>query len=818
MLAGSASADLVLHWALDDGAGTVATDSSGNGRDGDIGGTPNWVEGVIEGALDLDGSSNYIDYNEEIVTGTCSVALWLMPRDMPYTTDYRSIFHVEQWNAGSVHGHLRANTSLFNFDINGGGAVTSTTEGVSDEWYHLAGTFDLETDTSRIYVNGVMEAEGSGISGSLYMGPLNFGAWTDSQRYFPGIMDDIRIYDHALTEEDIPIVMLGDAAPELASNPVPDEETTDIPRDVTLEWTAGEFAVTHDVYLGTVFDDVNNASRSNPLDVLVSEGQSDAAYTSDAVLTFGETYYWRIDEVNGAPDNTIFKGEVWSFTVEPFAYAVADVVATSNGTSDAGVGPERAVDGSGLNENDEHSTVAADMWLTVPGADPLQVQYEFDGVYKLHEMLVWNYNVQFELMLGFGLKDVTVEYSENGADWTALGDVQLAQATARADYAANSAVAFGGVAARSVRMTVNSGYGPMGQFGLSEVRFMFIPVQAREPQPADGEVEVLVGTTLGWRAGREAVTHDVYLGTDPEALAMVDSVSEASYAPSDLQFGTMYYWQIVEVNEAEAVSSWAGDVWDFTAQAFAVIDDMESYDDEDNRIYDAWLDGFVNGTGSTVGYFEAPFAEKTIVNSGSQSMPLEYDNSVAPFYSEAELDLGSADWTTNGADTLRLFVAGQAPSFLETADGTIIMNAIGTDIWDNADEFRFAYKQLTGNGSLVALVEDLDESPNTWVKAGVMIRQSTDAGSTHSFMPMTGGGGNGASWQGRLTDNASSENTDATDAVTTPYWVRIDRAGDSLTGFISPDGQTWTQLGNARSIAMTDPVLIGLALTSHNSA
>ncbi|MHC4519070.1 MAG: hypothetical protein ACYTAS_10805, partial [Planctomycetota bacterium] len=354
--------------------------------------------------------------------------------------------------------------------------------------------------------------------------------------------------------------------PNVARDPSPAEGAADVPRDVTLAWTAGESAVTHDVYLGTVFDDVNNASRSNPLDVLVSQGRAETMYEPPAVLEFGQTYYWRVDEVNGAPDNTIFEGEIWSFTVEPFAYPIAYVMATSNGTSDAGVGPERTVDGSGLNENDEHSTVADDMWLAVPGADPLQVQYEFDGVYKLHEMLVWNYNVQFELMLGFGLKGVTVEYSEHGADWTALGDVTLNQATAKADYAANTAVAFGGVAAQYVRLTVNSGYGPMGQFGLSEVRFMFIPVQAREPQPADGATEVLVGTTLDWRAGREAVSHDVYLGADPEALALADSVGEASYAPSDLQFGATVHWQIVEVNEAEPISAWASDVWSFATQ------------------------------------------------------------------------------------------------------------------------------------------------------------------------------------------------------------------------------------------------------------
>jgi len=87
---------------------------------------------------------------------------------------------------------------------------------------------------------------------------------------------------------------------------------------------------------------------------------------------------------------------------------------------------------------------------------------------------------------------------------------------------------------------------------------------------------------------------------------------------------------------------------------------MESYNDDDNTIFDIWIDGFVNETGSTVGYFNAPFAERSIVNSGSQSMPLEYANDAAPFYSEAERDLGNRSLDSNGADSLRLFVAGQA--------------------------------------------------------------------------------------------------------------------------------------------------------------
>jgi hypothetical protein len=422
------------------------------------------------------------------------------------------------------------------------------------------------------------------------------------------------------------------------------------------------------------------------------------------------------------------------------------------------------------------------------------------------------------MILGFGPKDVTVEYSENGTDWTVLGDVEFAQATARADYTANTAVAFEGVPVKYVRLTINSGYGMMGQYGLSEVRFMYIPASAREPEPAAGQTDVAVGTALNWRAGREAVTHDVYLGAEPNALSLVDSVSETTYVPGDLLFGSTYYWRVDEVNEADDISVWAGKLWDFMTQDYALIDDMESYDDEDNRIYDSWLDGWVNDTGSTVGYLEAPFAETSTVNSGAQSMPLGYDNAGAPMYSEAEYDLGGMNLTGNGADRLRLFVSGLAPEFVENADGTILMNGIGTDIWDTGDQFRYVYQSLTGDGSMIARVDSLDGTPSTWAKAGVMIRQGTGTGSQHSFMCMTGGDGNGASWQGRPTEGQASVNQDATAAVAPPYWVRIDRSGNTLTGYLSADGQTWESLGDPRDVAMDDPVLIGLALTSHNAA
>ncbi|MHC4519486.1 MAG: discoidin domain-containing protein [Planctomycetota bacterium] len=446
-----------------------------------------------------------------------------------------------------------------------------------------------------------------------------------------------------------------------ARDPIPADGATDVVRDIVLGWTPGPVAVSHNVYFGTSWDDVNDASIANPLGVLVAEAQDANSYVPGERLDLGQTYFWRVDEVNNASPDSPWKGRVWSFTAEPFAYPIEGIVATSNGSSDAGAGPENAVNGSGLNVNDEHSIEATDMWLATPGADPLWIQYEFDRVYKLHEMMVWNYNVMFELMLGFGLKDVTVEYSTDGVDWVALEDVVFAQATATASYTANTTVDFGGAAAKFVRFNVHSGYGPMGQFGLSEVRFLQIPTFPREPQPADGETDVAPATALSWRAGREAALHEVYLGADPDGLALLDSVTEPTLTPDGLEYASRYSWKVVEVNDAEVPSAWESAIWTFVTEEYGVVEDFEGYDDDENPIFDTWLDGFVNDTGSTVGYFEAPFAEQNIVHGGSQSMPLFYENASSSAVSEATREFdGSQDWTRAGVQTLVLHFFGDA--------------------------------------------------------------------------------------------------------------------------------------------------------------
>ena len=167
------------------------------------------------------------------------------------------------------------------------------------------------------------------------------------------------------------------------------------------------------------------------------------------------------------------------------------------------MGPEKTVDGSGIDKNDGHSTNATDMWLSA-SAPPNWIQYQFDKVYKLYDVKVWNSNQPIESLMGFGAKDVKVEYSTDGTTWTQLQGVpQFARAPGAAGYAANTTVSLGGVMAKYVKLTINSSWGGMAAAGLSEVRFSYIPVQARAPQPANNATGVTVDASLDWLPGRD---------------------------------------------------------------------------------------------------------------------------------------------------------------------------------------------------------------------------------------------------------------------------------------------------------------------------
>ncbi|MGE5297340.1 MAG: LamG-like jellyroll fold domain-containing protein [Solirubrobacterales bacterium] len=674
--------DLVGRWTFDDGSTSQIVDESGMGNTGTVSGSPTVIDGAVGKALQFHGLGSAVGGGDSIncgqaacfdITSNISIAMWIMPEaDNPEGKGSETAPMCKALSSASVSWSWQVRYGwgstkpymAFTFNTSPRAWAYVGRNLTRYEWVHIACAHDGAT--LRSYVNGV-EAESTAM-GAITVSPtpviIGSDGWGSD---WIGGIDDVRIYNHCLTPEEIAEMMAGSAA-EVAKEPVPEDKATDVLCTTSLNWTAGDFAATHDVYLGTAFDDVNNATRDDAKGVLVSQGQAETQYTPADKLAYGQTYYWRVDEVNAAPDSTIFKGLVWSFTVEPFGYPIANITATAS-SSGPDMGPENTINGSGLDDMDQHSTEATQMWMS-KAETPIWIQYEFDKVYKLDELWVWNSNQMVEPFVGFGAKSVTIEYSTDGAAWTTLEGVpEFARAPGSATYTANTTIDFGGVMAKYVKLSINSNQGGVTvQSGLAEVRFFYVPVQAYQPDPADDATGVAIDSSFSWRPGREATSHVVYFGADSAAVAdgtaASKTVTETSYTPAAMALGAAYYWRVDEVGAAGTVQ---GDVWNFTSQEFAAIDDFEAYNDDDNRIYDSWIDGLANkASGSIVGYDSSPFAEKTIVHGGSQAMPLRYDNTASPYYSEAERTFDSAqNWTAHEADSLCLFFRGLAANSAE---------------------------------------------------------------------------------------------------------------------------------------------------------
>ncbi|MCH7559369.1 MAG: LamG domain-containing protein [Planctomycetes bacterium] len=842
----AADPSLLAWWKLDEGMGVTVLDWSGLGNGGTLANGPQWVPGNDGGALYFDGTDDYVDL------GTPSELH--LPDNYTYTAWFKVgvdingdsgaqyllcigsrsdlLFGVE--DGVGVNGDL----SLHYYDTAPSFHAVGVGQTVwsSDEWHMVAGTKDSATG-HKIYLDGELKNSDTNTNNDNHatsrMISLGARAWTGHQ-YFNGTIDDVRIYNRALTQEEIRDVMVGTLG--LSSNPSPADDATDVPREVTLSWTPGEFAAPtngHKVYFGQSFNDVNDAT-----DGITQDANS---YALPQRFDFGTTYYWRVDEVNAPPTSQIeFKGKVWQFTTEPIAYPIDgnNITATASSThqSDVEVGPENTINGSGLDANDLHSTEAADMWLSGEEKEPNRawIEYELDKVYKLHEMWVWNANQMIESIIGFGFKDVTIEYSTNGTDYTILGTThEFARAPGTADYAYNTTIDFGGAAAKYIRLTANSNWGGLtDQYGLSEVRFFSIPVFAREPSPDSGATNVSIGTTdnpvdvtLGFRAGREAAEHNVYFSTDEQAVidgnVPVSTVTEASYDPLSLDLGKTYYWKINEVNEAETPTTWQGDIWNFSTPEFFVVDGFEDYNDyPPNEIWATWIDGYgIPANGATSGY-PAPdwnqdehYVETAIVHGGSQSMPFFYDNTGTATYSEGERTFAvPQDWTKAGIQTLALYFFGTAGNtgqlYVKVNGSKVVYDGDAADIqragwqaWNiELASFGVDLQSVTtlaigidDNGASGTLYFD-DIRPYPYSRqfitptepnnAGLVAHWKLDEGTGTTANDISGNGHhgtltNGAQWTtGNLGGAVSFDGTD--DYVSVPYSPALNPA-DSFT-------------------------------------
>ena len=171
-----------------------------------------------------------------------------------------------------------------------------------ETWNHIALTWN--NGAYVVYINGEEAASGAYTGLTTFYPIMDIGNDGHDQRTrieaFGGLLDGMKIFSRDLTREEVVSAMF--AKIELAAEPMPADGAMDVARATGLNWSPGEFAASHNVYLG-----------NDPSGVLVSEGQVATTYVP-VRLDFGTTYYWRVDEVNGAPDFTVFEGDIWNFS------------------------------------------------------------------------------------------------------------------------------------------------------------------------------------------------------------------------------------------------------------------------------------------------------------------------------------------------------------------------------------------------------------------------------------------------------------------------------------------------------------------------
>jgi len=512
--------------------------------------------------------------------------------------------------------------------------------------------------------------------------------------------------------------------PKTAYEPKPADGAKFIDPDVTLSWTAGFGAKLHTLYFGENFEDVNNAAGGT--------AQGATTYTPGP-LELDKAYYWRVDEFDAV---TTYKGNVWSFKTLP-DIPISDPNLIRWWKLDEGRGIT-AVDWSG--HNNHGTLINGPQWVEGYDAGALELDGSDDYVNfgnpsdlpagrSARSMCGWGktdsiaggyrwiaaygspatsqamfigMNGDTLIGGGYGGDDVISDnfwevdvwhhicltYDGTRARMYADGvqvaleakDWDLLLSRAHIGRQVNDAAEFWDGLVDDVRI-YNKTLTP------EEIKQAMIgdPLLAWNPSPVNGSVpNIKDATPLSWSPGDSAAQHDVYFGTDKDAVIDSDTSdttgiyrgrqSTVSYTPPEgVEWGGgPYYWRIDEYNTDGTISK--GRVWSFLVADYLTVDDFESYNDLNpdepgsKRIFLTWIDGYEQpANGSQVGYLDPPFCEQTIVHSGRQSMPLFYNNSGPAYYSEATLPLTyPRDWTEEDVGVLTLWFYGDPANVAES--------------------------------------------------------------------------------------------------------------------------------------------------------
>jgi hypothetical protein len=574
--------------------------------------------------------------------------------------------------------------------------------------------------------------------------------------------------------------------PVKAYNQSPYEGALNRYPDVTLGWKAGNMAQSHNVYFGT------DQAAVAAADASVFMGNQEETTFDPNGLALGTTYYWRVDEID-AFEATI-AGDVWSFSTvaEGEHGALHEVWFNIGGTavSDLTNNPKFSGPADQVDIVPDFEQVPLDVadnygqrlraWLDVPAAGDYTFWVASDDASKLY---IGTNPFDIEQ-----IAEVTGWTSSRAFDWEA--GQQSAPITLDAGKYLLVALMKEGGGGDNLSAAWQGGPILQQEVILGGFLEPFDPVYADNPTPANGATNAPQRVKLAWAAGSKATAHDVYIGLDPNAVAAADTTSvdnylgqttETSLLLPDLAWNTTYYWRVDEIGEG---GPWTGGVWSFTTAKDVLM-----------------------------------------VNEGQ--LTLEYRNDSEPFVSEFAFDT-VADWTANGISDLVLQFQGNAANRVnQTAVGTTTVTTTSGDVWGSWDNFRFMYKELTGDGSVTAKVYGVSRGGD-WSKGGVMVRQSLDGAASHGMMVVTPQARR--AFQNRpVAGGASYSAHGGVDSITFPCWVKVERVGNEVTGYWSQDGVDWIKQSetentggdaspNPVTCELGDTVYVGFMATSNNTA
>ncbi|AQT68966.1 Laminin G domain protein [Anaerohalosphaera lusitana] len=344
-------ASLVGHWKLDDGSGSTAASAVDSpADDGAIVGTAAWestdippVPGGNSYALEL-AAGKGIDTPVNGIPGAGgrTISAWINVDPTASLAEGGGgiVTWGDNWANGLGHRFTfkidDSSTGRLRVEIGGGYAVGSTS--VNDgQWHHVAVTLaDGQSSVANVkfYIDGEVDV----ISDSDTSNPINSDAapidigycealldtWSKAMGIEGGI-DDVRVYDHELSEGEILLLCTGSDEPYVYG-PSPGDGEDHVSPDAVLSWSAGAVEnPDYDVNIGTTMacDEIISG---------VSTGSATSYVPAAGTLTLGNTYFWRVDVTDGGTEYT---GDVWSFTVgagsatDPVPADGASIVATS---------------------------------------------------------------------------------------------------------------------------------------------------------------------------------------------------------------------------------------------------------------------------------------------------------------------------------------------------------------------------------------------------------------------------------------------------------------------------------------------------------